>query len=216
MEASKARKLEQLQAMIDAVPATVDPGFEEGEFEVAYGEAASSQIAEPPKSETAKGHSNDPRAAYDRIIALCGFNDFSRHKMRERLQRESYPADAIEAALERAVNVGLIDDLRWGEMRVCALMRRGMGNAGIMRDLNENGIDAFALRGWPDEYEEAYGTEIERANRFLAKNPPRGKNLRSSAYGKLVRKGFGADVAMRVSSEWSASERFSSPSDSVL
>ena len=207
MEASKTRKLAQLQAMIDAVPASVEPGFEEAGFEDATEDDARGLAEASTEGGVQESHSRDPRAAYDRIVALCGFNDFSQHKIRERLRREAYPMDAVETALERAVSVGLIDDLRWGEMRACALMRRGMGNAGIVRDLHENGVDAYAIGGWPDVFEEAYGTEVERAHRFLAKNPPKGKNMRASAYGKLVRKGFGADVAMRVSAEWSDAAR---------
>ena len=144
------------------------------------------------------------KRAYNRVIELCGYHDFSRAKMRERLKREGLPADAVEDAIEKAVQIGLIDDIRWGEMRASALMRRGTGKMGVVRELKENGISAHDIEGWPEAYEERFGDELERALSVLEKNPPRSKNPRASAYGKLMRKGYDASVSAQASGIWFA------------
>ena len=125
--------------------------------------------------------------------------------MHERLKREGIPEDAVAAAIDKAVRIGLIDDLRWGEMRASALMRKGVGSIAIVRELKENGISATDIDGWPHEYEERFGSEIDRALVVLEKNPPRSKNPRASAYGRLVRKGYAASVASEATNRWFAS-----------
>ncbi|MDO4399476.1 MAG: RecX family transcriptional regulator [Coriobacteriia bacterium] len=200
----KLATIERLQSMIDAVSAQ-----DETAFDVVSGGL---RDASRPKATRKRRKSPSPdddgippaKKAYNRVIELCGYHDFSCAKMRERLKREGLPADAVEDAIEKAVRIGLIDDLRWGEMRASALMRRGMGRMGIVRELKENGISAHDIDGWPEEYEERFGDELQRALGVLEKNPPRSKNLRASAYGKLMRKGYDSSVSAQASGIWFA------------
>lgn len=229
MDAAKAEKLARLQALIDAVPVDVLPGTEGIREDIPARRAVPQRhparravhtrsddgvpVGGGAHSSPQKGASRARRgtgelalppakAAFQRIVDLCGYQDYSRAKMRERLRREGLPQDAVEDAIDQAVRIGLIDDLRWGEMRACALMRKGMGNAGIVRELKENGISATDIAGWPAALEERFGDELERALRFLEKNPPRSKNPRASAYGKLMRKGFDSGTASRACAIW--------------
>jgi len=193
---SKAEKIARLQAMIDHIPpdglGTIDVDTSPARKTRGRKQQAEEHDAKPPTGKT----------AYARIVELCGYHEFSRVKIRERLKRESLPDSAIDEAIDRAVSVGLIDDLRWGEMRASALMRRGVGRNGVIRELRENGINAYDIAGWPEEYEERLGGELERAMSFLKKNPPRSKNPRASAYGKLMRKGYSPDIAARACAVW--------------
>ena len=75
---------------------------------------------------------------------------------------------------------------------------------GVVRELKENGISAHDIEGWPEAYEERFGDELERALSVLEKNPPRSKNPRASAYGKLMRKGYDASVSAQASGIWFA------------
>ena len=140
--------------------------------------------------------------AFRSIVRLCGYHDFCAMGMRKRLAREGFADDSITQAVGEAVRIGLIDDLRWGEMRVAALMRKGVGETRIVRELEDCGIDVKRLDGWPDDFQERFGDEYERAFEFLCKNPPRAKDLRAAAYGKLVRKGYAPAVAHRISGKW--------------
>ena len=199
MDAEKAEKLARLREMIDAVPKT---------GQALSGKAPmvkrprSQRVSEDGETQPENEALPPAEKAYRRIVDLCGYHEFCTAKMRARLAREDLPADAIELAIQRAVRVGLIDDVRWGEMRASALMRKGKGSEGIIRELRESGIAANDIDGWPDAFVARYGDDFERAMNCLRKSPPRSKNPRASAYGKLVRKGYSASLAAQVSAAW--------------
>lgn len=208
MDASKALKLQQLQELIDSVPSS---GFAEECDDVNRSSQSKKRTSRRRAEEDGVDDAQvlEPemppeKAAFRRIVDLCGYHEFCREQMRARLKREGNPDDAIEHAISTAVGIGLIDDVRWGEMRASALMRKGKGIPGIERELRENGIRPESIDGWPEAYEERFGAELDRALRVLEKNPPRSKNPRSSAYAKLVRKGFSSSIASRASGMWFA------------
>lgn len=203
MDTSKRERIERLQAMIAAVPSEGLPQDFEGKRDDQRDsrqnavDSASNHVKRPKD-----GGPSDAHAAYRRLVDLCGYHEFCCHSMRERLLREGYPNDSVESAIEDAVNVGLIDDARWGEMRASALMRKGWGNQGITRELQGQGINIGQIDGWPQEYEERHGAEFERALQVLLKSPPRSKNPQASAYAKLVRKGYSPGIASKASKRW--------------
>ncbi len=161
--------------------------------------------SESPASRADKPEGKDPRSSGDAfrdIVRLCGYHDFCSDGMRKRLAREGFANEAAQEAVGEAVRIGLIDDLRWGEMRIAALMRKGVGVVRIERDLADSGIDIGRIRDWPEAFQERFGSEYERASEQLRKSPPHAKNLRAAAYGKLIRKGYTPAVAHRVSGEW--------------
>ena len=151
------------------------------------------------------GEEADPeKAAWNRILSLCSRNEYCREKMAQRLKREGLPGPAVSAALERAGRCGLIDDARWGEMRASGLMRRGMGIPGIERELRGFKIDPGEIPGWPEEFSERFGGELERARSLLDAKPATSRNPRASAYARLVRKGYSQSVAAQAASQWAA------------
>ena len=230
MDERRAEKLAALQDMIDAVPA--DAGLRADEMDPANVKGSREPSHRTPRKaghgrsrrrdgETDAIHSrggedgrgisavNGKRlppaeAAFKRIVDLCSYHEFCTAKLRERLKRDAFPPAAIDEAIDKAVRIGLVDDIRWGEMRASALMRKGMGQVGIIRELKQLGISANAIGGWPHEYEERFGTESERALDILRKSPPRSKNPRSSAYSKLIRKGYDPSTASHATSMWLA------------
>lgn len=145
----------------------------------------------------------DPREqAFQRIVILCSYHDFSREKMRQRLKREEVPDGVARDALDRAVACGLIDDVRYGEALCAGRMHALRGRSGIESELWQHHIDPAAIEGWPYEYEERYGTEMERALQVIERHPPRSKNPRASAYRRLVGKGYAASIARQASWYW--------------
>lgn len=50
------------------------------------------------------------------------------------------PADA---AIERALSVGYLDDTRFADVLVRSRLRSGKGMSGILRELRTHGIDPF-------------------------------------------------------------------------
>lgn len=145
----------------------------------------------------------DPReAAFQRIINLCSYHDFSREKMRKRLKREQISDAAAHDALDRAVACGLIDDIRYGEALCAGRMHAGRGQRGIESELWEHHIDPASIDGWPQAYEERYGREFDRALSVIERHPPRSQNPRASAYRRLVGKGYAPAIASRASRTW--------------
>lgn len=193
IDAGKAEKLKLLRAKIAEIDADTELGDTHG-----HGSKRKAQrdrkAAEPQKPEAQR--------AYDRVLSLCSRNEFCRAKMAERLKREGFGELAARNAIDKAVSVGLIDDIRWGEMRIAGLMHNGRGIVGIERELRENGIEADAIEGWPYVYSERYGSEIERALHVLEAAPPRSKDPRSSAYARLVRKGYSPGIASQAARTW--------------
>ena len=200
MDSQKTAKIALLQQMIDAVPPDGSAASEFASLDVRPVKK-SPQTGDDSELEMKKSYSTEEEV-YRRIVELCGYHEFCQAKMRSRLKRDGIRNDLVDAALGKAVRVGLIDDLRWGEMRASALMRKGMGRVGIMRELAQNDIDACKIDGWPEVFEERFGTEMNRALAVLEKKPPRSKNLRASAYGMLSRKGYSREIAAHASALW--------------
>ena len=174
-------------------------------FELSCVPEPSGMPSESPTSHADKPEGKNPCSSGDAfrdIVRLCGYHDFCSDGMRKRLAREGFANETAQEAVGEAVRIGLIDDLRWGEMRIAALMRKGVGVVRIERDLADNGIDIGRIRDWPEAFQERFGSEYERACEQLRKSPPHAKNLRAAAYGKLIRKGYTPAVAHRVSGEW--------------
>lgn len=149
-----------------------------------------------------RGRKDATEAAFQRIVDLCSYHEFSREKMRQRLEREEVAAKPAAAALDRAVACGLIDDIRYGEALCAGRMHALRGAAGIERELRQHHIDPSSIEGWPQDYEERYGAEAERALRVIEQHPPRSKQPRASAYRRLVGKGYAPRIAAQVSHAW--------------
>ena len=168
-----------------------------GEFGL---EKGSGRLSDPAGSRGGDSHC-DGDAAFKKIVALLNASDKSEQCLRKRLTAADYSQDAIETAISRAKEFGFIDDARFSEVLVRSRAAQGKGLQGIQRELTENGIDPDGLD--PELFAEFDDdAEIERALSTLRRKPPRSKNLRQSAYRKLVQKGFSSTVASSASRVW--------------
>lgn len=202
-EASRARVIAGLKRQVEAIQAGTgihEEGSGGHRMHSACGDDASDTAS---RSVGASSESKDPtEAAFQRIVDLCSYHEFSREKMRQRLQREHVAAEPAAAALDRAVACGLIDDVRYGEALCAGRMHALRGTAGIERELLWHHIDPDSIQGWPQDYEERYGAETERALRVIEQHPPRSQHPQVSAYRRLVGKGYAPRVASQVSHAW--------------
>jgi regulatory protein len=125
--------------------------------------------------------------------------------LRRRLLQKQHPAKAVEAALARLRNAGLLDDTRFAFDYAAAKARRGRGPARLIRDLQAQGVDrriaedavrrSLAIEG-VDPAETVRALAEKRAQQ-LAGLPPMVKKRRLVAF--LVRRGFGgAEVRQAV------------------
>ena len=139
--------------------------------------------------------------AYKKIQRLVSASERSSKGLRERLGKDGFSSDAVEAALERAIGYGIVDDSRYAEAYVRTKLAAGKGRRGIEAELRDLGIDPEDISDWT-EYEE---DEVQRALAVLEKKPPTAKNKRDGAYRRLISKGYSSAAAQSAARIWSES-----------
>lgn len=138
------------------------------------------------------------RKAFARIQRLVASRERCTHELRERLARDGVEPQAIDAALERAVSCGLVDDIRFASLLISSRVSQGKGQSGIRSELERLGISPEALPGWPDAFFSDDESEFNRALDILRRRPPHAKNVRDAAFRRLVGKGYSHDIAARA------------------
>ena len=134
---------------------------------------------------------SDPDAAFRKIERLCLVRERASEQLRQRLARGGFEAEAVEAALDRALACGLVDDGRFADVLVRSRLAQGRGRRGIAAELESLGIDADSVEA-----------EVDRALALLDRKPPRAKNRRDAAYRRLAQKGFSASVSSSAARLW--------------
>ena len=134
---------------------------------------------------------SDPDAAFRKIERLCLVRERASEQLRQRLARGGFEAEAVEAALDRALACGLVDDGRFADVLVRSRLAQGRGRRGIDAD----GVEALAAAD--DD-----AGEVDRALALLDRKPPRAKNRRDAAYRRLAQKGFSASVSSSAARLW--------------
>ena len=137
---------------------------------------------------------SDPDAAFRKIERLCLVRERASEQLRQRL------AEAVEAALDRALACGLVDDGRFADVLVRSRLAQGRGRRGIAAELESLGIDADSVEALAAADDDA--GEVDRALALLDRKPPRAKNRRDAAYRRLAQKGFSASVSSSAARLW--------------
>lgn len=147
--------------------------------------------------------SDELREAFKKIERLVKVRDRSVLEVRNRLHRDGFVADVVDAAIDRALSVGYLDDARFADVLVRSRLHSGKGLSGILRELRTHAIDPFEqLEGFPDDYLRNNLSQEEAAIALLCRKPPRSKNEKQAAYAKLIRSGYSADVAANATKRW--------------
>lgn len=163
----------------------------------------------------------DETRAFEKVTRLACARERGSRELINRLVRDGFSQEVAESAVRRALDCGLIDDTRYGAVLIRTRVAQGRGRKGIEDELERAGIAASDIPGWPEEFfsvddfdpfrvnvnaeddvvgytfgsESSDEQEIERALALLRRKPPRSKNVRASAYRKLVTKGYSTSVA---------------------
>jgi regulatory protein len=141
------------------------------------------------------GRAADQEAAFRAGLRTLELRPFAQADLGRRLVRRGHPREAVDAALERVAELGLLDDAAFAREYAESRAARGRGPARIRRDLMSMGVaraetDAAIAARWPDGVEdEALPLALaERRAAQLGNLPRPVKRRRLLAY--LTRRGF--------------------------
>ena len=110
---------------------------------------------------------------------------------------DGYQKNVRDPAVQRAVEVGLINDSRFADVYIRSKISQGWGPLKIKTEISKKGIEVETLPGWPDAYFSDVH-EFEVAYSLAQRKHLSGKN----DYEKLVRflstKGYSFSIASSV------------------
>ena len=146
----------------------------------------------------------DAEAAFRTLLRALERRSFARVDLGRRLIRKGHPRPAVDAALERAAALGLLDDAEFARNYVQTRATRGRGPARLTRDLMAMGveraqIDSALAAEWPEGSDRTDMPSALAAKRAaqLGHLPRQVKRRRVLAY--LARRGFaGRDISELV------------------
>jgi regulatory protein len=142
----------------------------------------------------------DAEGAFRTLLRALERRSFARADLARRLIRKGHPRPAVDAALERATGLGLLDDAAFTQSYVQTRSARGRGPSRLTRDLLAMGverrlIDRALAAEWPDGDDRSRVPLALAAKRAaqLGDLPRPIKRRRVLAY--LARRGFsGRDI----------------------
>jgi regulatory protein len=97
----------------------------------------------------------DTEAAFATVLRCLELRAYARSDLGRRLLRKGHPRPAVEAALDRATGLGLLDDAAYARGYVRTRAARGRGPSRLIRDLLAMGvqrslIDQALAAEWPE------------------------------------------------------------------
>ncbi len=120
--------------------------------------------------------------AWSRLIDMVSRREHSSKEIASKLRNEGYSATAADSAVEKGVELRLVNDARFAESFIRMKLACGWGPVRLERELANRGIALREVSGWPEDFLEDDDVQ-ERAMRLLSSKRIPEKN----AYPKLVR-----------------------------
>ncbi len=168
------------------------------------------QRASPAERRAERGAIDDPGQVLDAAARLLESRPRSVAEVRRRLVSAGYRPDLVDAAVQRLVALGYLDDdafaRSWVESRDRA---RPRGERALRQELRLKGVDAEVVDAVLEQRDDAElaaaGRLLERQLHALARvADPRARRQR--AYAVLARNGFDPDVASSAVRAWLATQ----------
>ncbi|HYY44583.1 MAG TPA: regulatory protein RecX [Actinomycetota bacterium] len=158
----------------------------------------------PDSLEARVSLTQEARAALERAGRFLARRAHSRHELRDKLRRAGFGDDAVDAALERADELGLVDDAEFAHAFVARRLSRSplgcealvgeLGRRGIDRSLAEEAVRRAAGDG--DQETAAARAVAERAAERLHHLPAREQRRR--LWRRLAARGFSEEACDRA------------------
>jgi regulatory protein len=145
----------------------------------------------------------DLEAAYRTIPRSLEVRSYARNDLARRMVRKGHRRPVVDAALERAASVGLLDDAAFAEFYVQTRAARGRGPSRLTRDLLSMGVDRGVIdrviaAQWP-EGADCSSMPLALAQKRaaqLADLPRQSRRRRVLAY--LARRGFSGHEVVAI------------------
>ena len=148
-----------------------------------------SDSVEAPKMGKGKNQSS----AFKKLVRLINARERSLGDARSRLRQSGYSQEVVDAALERAVKLGLLDDQRFAEGFIERKLLAGWGSTRIERELRSHGVATDCLPGYPEAYFDEQ-QQLAAALRALRKHRSSAKNQYQAKYRYLCQKGYSVGI----------------------
>ena len=157
-----------------------------------------------PELLTRLGAAADIEAAYRTVLRSLELRSYARHDLGRRLLRKGHQRQAVDAALDRVTDLGLLDDAAYARGYVESRAARGRGPSRLMRELMAMGVDRSHIdralaEQWPEGSDRS-SLPLQLATKRVAQLgalPRPTKRRRLLAY--LARRGFsGREVTEMV------------------
>ncbi len=141
--------------------------------------------------------------AHQAALKMLSRRDYFRVELEDRLARKGYQPQQIEQALEKCVQLNLVNDVRLAERFVeFRSADRGWGPRRLVAELRRRGVaDEIAdgsSRLAPDQLEAALGTAIRRAELRAPQGWWRLPARRARMVSSLIARGFQAETAIEA------------------
>lgn len=138
--------------------------------------------------------------ARDAALRLLAVRERSQAELRERLRKKGYSAEAVTRVLDRLVETGLQDDVRFASLYADSARARGMASRRVAQDLRLKGVEATtsidAATASPDEEADRARAVAARRLASLSSYPPEVRARRLSAF--LARRGYDRDIIQEI------------------
>jgi len=150
------------------------------------------------------GVAADTEAAYRTALRSLEFRSYARSDLGRRLLRKGHPKQAVEAALERASGLGLLDDAAYARGYVQTRAARGRGPSRLTRDLlamwvQRSLIDRALAAEWPEGSDTSSVPLVLATTRAAQLGPLPRQTKRRRVLAYLARRGFsGREVSDMV------------------
>jgi regulatory protein len=150
------------------------------------------------------GAAADIEAAYRTALRCLELRAYARSDLGRRLIRKGHPREAVEAALGRVMDLGLLDDAAYARGYVRTRAARGRGPSRLTRDLLAMGvqrslIDSALAAEWPEGSDTSSVPLILATKRAAQLGPLPRQTKRRRVLAYLARRGFsGRDVTDMV------------------
>jgi regulatory protein len=136
--------------------------------------------------------------AMDKLIRSCSVCEQSSLKIRRKLEMAGFDQETINAAVEKAQRYSYIDDTRYCECLIRSALSQGKGLRNVLPEIRSLDINPEELEAYNEFNSIPKEDFIERAVDLLKRKPPHSKNIRASAYRRLISKGYDMSVASKA------------------